>query len=94
MDRPHQGKNVLVTGGGRGIGAAVARRLASEGAHVTITYAGSPIEADKVVKEVAAKGGQARAIEADARKIGASAAAVAAVVADRGALDILVSNAG
>ncbi|MEM8798420.1 MAG: SDR family oxidoreductase, partial [Pseudomonadota bacterium] len=94
MDRPHQGKNVLVTGGGRGIGAAVARRLASEGAHVTITYAGSPIEADKVVKEVAAKGGQARAIEADARKIGASAAAVAAVVGDRGALDILVSNAG
>ena len=94
MDRPHQGKNVLITGGGRGIGAAIARRFASEGAHVTLTYVGSPAEANKVVNEIAAGGGHACAIEADARKIGASAAAVAAVVADQGSLDILVSNAG
>ena len=94
MDRPHQGKNVLITGGGRGIGAAIARRLASEGTHVTLTYVGSPAEANKVVNEIATKGGQARAIESDVRKIGASASAVAAVVADRDSLDILVSNAG
>lgn len=94
MDRPHQDKNVLITGGGRGIGAATARRLASEGAHVTLTYVGSPAEANKVVDEIAAKGGQARAIEADARKIGASAGAVATDVADQDSLDIFGVGCG
>ncbi len=94
MARPHEGKRTLVTGGGRGIGAAIAKRLASEGAHVTLTYVGSPGEVDRVVRDIQTAGGQARAIEADARQIGASAGAVAAVVADQGGLDILVSNAG
>ncbi len=94
MVRPHEGKRALVTGGGRGIGAAIVRRLASEGAHVTLTYVGSSGEADRVVRDVQSAGGQAVAIEADARQVGASAAAVAAVVASEGGLDILVSNAG
>lgn len=94
MARPHNGKRALITGGGRGIGAAIARRLASEGAHVTLTYVGSPSEADRLVSEINATGGQARAIEADAREVGAGAAAVAAVVADQGGLDILICNAG
>ena len=94
MAELHAGKSALVTGGGRGIGASIARRLASEGAHVTLTYVGSSGETDRVVREIQSAGGQARALEADARQIKASAAAVAAVVADQGRLDILVSNAG
>ncbi len=94
MARLHDKKRALVTGGGRGIGAAIARRLASEGAHVTLTYVGSPVDADTVVNEILSAGGEASAIEADARMVGASAAAVAAVVADQGGLDILVCNAG
>lgn len=94
MGHPHEGKRALVTGGGRGIGAAIARRLASEGAHVTLTYVGSSVEADKVVRAIHSAGGRARALDADARQVGASAAAVKAVVADQGGLDILVSNAG
>ena len=94
MARLHEGKNALVTGGGRGIGAEIAKKLASEGAHVTITYVGSPAQAEEVVKDITSSGGTARAIEADARKVGASATAVAETVAHHGRLDILVSNAG
>lgn len=94
MGRPHEGKRALVTGGGRGIGAAIARRLASDGAHVTLTYVGSSRDADRVVRGIQSAGGQARAVEADARQVGASAAAVAALANDLGGLDILISNAG
>ena len=94
MDRPYEGKRALVTGGGRGIGAAIARHLASDGAHVTLTYVGPSVEAEYVVREIQAAGGQAVAIEADASRVGASAAAVKAVLADQRGLDILVCNAG
>lgn len=94
MTGPLDGKSALITGGSRGIGAEVARRLASEGASVTLTYVGPSDLADTVVEEIRHAGGTARAILADAREIGDSAAAVADTVAHQGGLDILVSNAG
>ena len=94
MEKPLANKNALVTGGGRGIGAAIAKRLASEGAHVTITYVGASADADQVVADIQATGGSAYAIEADAGQNGASTAAVKDVVKRQGGLDILVSNAG
>ena len=94
MSNPLEGKSALVTGGSRGIGAAIAKRLAADGAAVTLTYGRSKEAADAVVQQITDQGGKARAISADARKSGASAAAVADTVAAQGGLDILVSNAG
>lgn len=84
----------LVTGGGRGIGAAITRRLASEGAVVAITYGQSQAKADALVAEIEQSGGKALAIRADNRDGEAVEAAVKAVVERYGRIDILVNNAG
>jgi 3-oxoacyl-[acyl-carrier protein] reductase len=86
-------KVALVTGGSRGIGAAIAKRLAADGAAVAITYAASPERAAEVVRGIEAAGGRALAIPADAGDAGAVRAAVARTVEAFGRLDVLVNNA-
>jgi 3-oxoacyl-[acyl-carrier protein] reductase len=87
-------KVALVTGGSRGIGAAVAKRLAREGAAVAITYAASGNRADAVVAAIEADRGRAMAIQADSADVDAVKAAVAATVKQFGRLNVLVNNAG
>jgi 3-oxoacyl-[acyl-carrier protein] reductase len=87
-------KVALVTGGSRGIGAAIAKRLAAEGANVAITYTKGADAAASVVKEIERSGRKAIAIQADATDAKAVEAAVEKVVATFGRLDILVNNAG
>jgi NAD(P)-dependent dehydrogenase (short-subunit alcohol dehydrogenase family) len=84
----------LVTGGSRGIGRAIALRLAQDGADVAITYVSSPDKADAVVKEIKALGRKAVAVAADSADAKAVAGAVARVQKELGQLDILVNNAG
>src|SRR5580704_910838 len=84
----------LVTGGSRNIGAAIAKRLAADGAAVAITYSSSPAKADEVVREIQAAGGKALAIKADSADETAVRAAVTKTVNTFGGLDILVNNAG
>jgi 3-oxoacyl-[acyl-carrier protein] reductase len=87
-------KVALVTGGSRGIGAAVAKRLAADGANVAITYAKDTKAASAVVKAIERAGQKAIAIQADAADADAVAAAVERTVATFGRLDVLVNNAG
>jgi 3-oxoacyl-[acyl-carrier protein] reductase len=88
------GKVAVVTGGSRGIGAAIARRLAADGAKVGITYTKGAEAAASVVKEIEDAGGKAIALQADATDAAAVKAAVEKTVATFGQLDILVNNAG
>ena len=84
----------LVTGGSRGIGAAIALRLAAEGARVALNYAGNAAAAADVVARIESDGGVAVAFQADVSDSAACAALVEAVVSRFGTLDILVNNAG
>ena len=87
-------KIALVTGGSRGIGAGIAKRLAAEGASVAITYTKGEAAAASVVKEIERVGGKAIAIQADATDAKAVKAAVEEAVATYGRLDVFVNNAG
>src|SRR3979490_2239273 len=94
MQRNLEGKIALVTGGSRGIGAAIAKRLATDGANVAITYSKGAEAAASVVKEIERTGRKAIAIQADATDADAVKAAVEKTVTTFGRLDILVNNAG
>jgi 3-oxoacyl-[acyl-carrier protein] reductase len=87
-------KVALITGGSRGIGAAIAKRLAADGASVAITYAKDAGAASSVVKAIELDGGKAVAIQADAVDTEAVKGAVEKTVATFGRLDVLVNNAG
>jgi 3-oxoacyl-[acyl-carrier protein] reductase len=88
------GKVALVTGGSRGIGAAIAKRLAQDGANVAITYSSGQSKADEVVRVIEVAGGKALAIRADNTDDNAVKSAVTETAKTFGRLDILVNNAG
>ncbi len=94
MTKQLAGKIALVTGAARGIGAAIAKALADEGADVAISYSSSADAAEGVVAELQAKGVRARAFRADQSKAEEATGLIEQVAAEFGRIDILVNNAG
>ncbi len=94
MNNNLKNKKALVTGGSRGIGAGIVKRLANEGVNVAFTYSSSPDAARALAKSVEALGVKSVAIQADSADAAAVAAAVERTVVEFGGIDILVNNAG
>src|SRR5437016_6285983 len=94
MNRKLEGKIALITGGSRGIGAAIAKRLATDGAKVAITYSKGAGAAASVVKEIERDGSKAIRVQGDATDADGVKAAVEKTVTTFGKLDVLVNKAG
>jgi 3-oxoacyl-[acyl-carrier protein] reductase len=89
-----KGKVAVVTGASKGIGGAIAKALAAEGASVVVNYASSKAGADKVVSAITAAGGKAVAVGGDVSKAAEAQAIIAAAIKNYGRLDVLVNNSG
>src|SRR5438309_1857524 len=94
MAKKLEGKVAVVTGASKGIGAEIARQLAAAGAAVVVNYATSKAGANKVVADIAAKGGKAVAVKGDVSKAAEAQGIIDAAIKNFGRLDILVNNSG
>ncbi|MEZ0482589.1 3-oxoacyl-[acyl-carrier-protein] reductase [Planococcus sp. SSTMD024] len=88
------GKTAIITGASRGIGAAIARRFAEEGANIVVNYSGSQDKAEAVVAEIEQSGGKAIAVKANVADADAVKSLADAAMKEFGSIDILVNNAG